>query len=177
MSWRRILGVLVLASLMLPFLVAWQFLERRIFDVKKEIHDRINAEEIEPDVLLKFTPVQSAQLAWEHDREFMYQGMMYDIICSEMFNDTIWYWCHLDIKESTLKRKLNNLLVNGVDSAPLNQDHNKQLTHFFKTLFFVSSKAATTAYLSSSQEILFAYADQHYVSPGSSPPAPPPENI
>ena len=175
MKSRQLIGLLVLTLFTLPFFGAWHFLVNRIEHIKKDNHHSITAKSLRPDVLLKFTPEESARLAWEHSREFMYKGMMYDIICSEFVNDTIWYWCHLDIKESRLKKELNHLLAHGMNSLPVQKDHNNQLTHFFKTLFFYSRDYINNEQANSCRHIVFAFPNQAYSTLGISPPSPPPK--
>lgn len=103
--------------------------------VKQEFLSGMNEEAL---ILLKFkaSSVQ-AELHWEHSREFEYQGQMYDVVKSELKGDSIYYHCWPDHAESKLNRQIKELVANALNNNPQQQEHQKQLTHFFKSLFYL----------------------------------------
>jgi len=50
-------------------------------------------------VVLQFTTEEKALLNWEHDKEFEYQGQMYDVVDSYQVGDIFYYSCWPDMKK------------------------------------------------------------------------------
>jgi hypothetical protein len=138
---REVSGIGFLLILVLPFYGAWQFFSIRIDHIKQQTSLLIsNGIEEEHQVLFKFTEEESAQLTWEHSREFELNGEMYDVIRSEAKGDTTWYWCYRDQKETLAKNELRRMIVNALAQNP--RDYNKQIQigHFLSTLFVVPAR-------------------------------------
>lgn len=86
--------------------------------------------------LLKFSKSESlSKLNWEHANEFEYLGKMYDIVEKTIKNDSIIYLCWLDKEETTLNKKLKNLVQQALGHNPLNQDRQHKLVSFYKNLY------------------------------------------
>ena len=103
-------------------------------EVKRKIIAGIDKSEL---VLLKFTHVEkNAKLRWEHAKEFEYNGEMYDVVESKVAGDTNYYWCWWDNEETTLCKKLDELLYFALGHNPKKQENQKRLLNFYKSLFF-----------------------------------------
>ena len=140
---KGILSTGLLLCLILPFAATWKFLSIQLHQVKKEVSIQIrDGKPDRPEVLLKFTPEQSAQLYWEHSKEFEYKGEMYDVIRTEEKGDTVFYWCYWDKKETRLKKSLDNLLTNAIGQGPLNKNTQDHLVSFFKSLYHIKDQPA-----------------------------------
>lgn len=138
---KGMFSVGLLLCLLVPFLASWHFLADRIRQVKEEVRQNINTKKYEEEkVLFKFTSEDSSKLYWEHSREFQYEGEMYDVIRSEKKNDTIWYWCYWDKKETKLKRDLAQLSIRILPPSDQQQKSQNCINHFFKTLYPVFPK-------------------------------------
>jgi hypothetical protein len=123
--------------------------------------------------LLAFTPEQAHLLRWEHDREFEYQGQMYDIVRTYQHHDTTYFECWPDHEETRLKRKMNSLLVNETNGAPFPSENEKRLFDFFKSL--VSPHAAMMWNTADNLTSILPdkpvyYYSNHYCRPPSPPP-------
>lgn len=80
-------------------------------------------------------------LRWEHEREFEYKSMMYDIVKIEETNDSITYHCWADFEESELYHQIKKEADLESNHDPV-QKHNNQLQiEFFKILYFENIKS------------------------------------
>ncbi len=131
---------------------------------------------IEDQLLWKFSTNDSkTKLRWEHSREFEYMGEMYDIIRWEKRGDTLWYWCYWDREETKLKKRLNFLMVKMMGPAPQSRNEGRQLTEFFRSLYFPFEKVTTDVVVFSKEKkelspYLFSMVKYEII-----PPSPPPE--
>lgn len=122
-------------------------LQIQIQQVRREVKDEVIAgmskEEL---VLLTFAEKEKhTQLDWEHATEFEYKGKMYDVVETKSIGDTTYYWVWCDDKETTLNQKINQLVYLALGSNPKNQENQKRLHHFFKSLY--CSNAETTEFI------------------------------
>lgn len=54
--------------------------------------------------------------------EFRYRGRMYDIVRQERHNDTTWYYCIYDVKETALVRRLEKAAEAQANAGPVLAD-------------------------------------------------------
>ena len=131
-------------------------------------------EEEEDQVLFKFTDEEAADLSWEHSKEFEYKGEMYDIIRQERKNDTTWYWCYWDKKETKVRKDMRNVLARAL-TLPQQQKNQERIGDFFKTLFLHQGLQFRTQDAGASS-ITHAQRDAPSVLTNApNPPNPPPE--
>ena len=57
----------------------------------------------------------NSELKWIHEREFQYQGILYDIFTSEECQGKMHYWLWPDHEETKLHQQLRNLLAQQSD--------------------------------------------------------------
>lgn len=86
-------------------------------------------------VLLKFTKADSAELRWEHAREFEHHGEMYDIVERSLQGDTTYYYCWWDHEETKLNKKLQSILANIWQSNSNKKEQEDHLMALYKSLF------------------------------------------
>jgi hypothetical protein len=124
--------------LAIPFAGAFGWFTGRLVLVRHEVTARL-ATDTHTGPLVKLTFARGDVrdlLEWEHSREFRYRGEMYDVARTEETTDSITYWCHHDVKETSLRREISTWLARtfgGGDNgtpAPV-----RQLVHFFATLY------------------------------------------
>lgn len=97
------------------------------------IHD-LDREEL---ALLKFSKEETeTRLKWKHSREFEYNGSMYDIVETEVREDSIIYWCWWDHKETKLNKQLAQLVSIALNGSPQNQNQKWQIQQIIKTLYY-----------------------------------------
>ena len=90
-------------------------------------------------VLMKFTQSESqTKLRWEHAKEFEFDGQMYDIIETEIKGDSIFYRCWWDHAETMLNKQLKNLVADALEKDPKNNESQKRLLHFYKSLYLAN---------------------------------------
>ncbi len=140
-------------------------------EIKHQIIAGIDKQEL---VLLKFTEESAhQQLKWKHSKEFEYKGSMYDIVEKEVRNDTIYYWCWWDHKETALNKQLNKLLSDVMGQNPQKKEKESQVNKFYASLFCSQQdhwqpllEANERPSFDSQHPLFFIY---------TSPPVPPPE--
>lgn len=107
-----------------------------------------------------------------HDREFCFQGMMYDIVRQEAHGDTTWYYCLSDEKEMQLFASLDELVKRELDQDPARKKPGEKLQRLLSSLF-----------LCDKQDLFFVNPTREFERPYSFnlatwfdiPPIPPPE--
>jgi hypothetical protein len=124
--------------LAIPFAGAFGWFTGRLVVVRHEVKAKLATDKhAGPLVKLTFARGDVRDLlAWEHSREFRYQGEMYDVARTEEATDSISYWCHHDVKETSIRREISKWLArtfgrgdNGTP-APV-----RQLVHFFANMY------------------------------------------
>lgn len=123
-------------------------------------------------VLLKFTKADSVKLRWEHDREFEYQGEMYDVVERHIKGDTTYYYCWWDFEETILNQKLQSLLTEIWQSNPNKKEHENHLIALYKSLFISIEISQNTSLTEDvTHEPHYLYGVKKWEIP---PPVPPP---
>jgi len=130
---------LLLICLLAPVIGIYGWLQHKRYVVKKEVKRQIIAGMDRDElVLLKFSKEEiKTLLRWEHDEEFEYREQMYDVVEVIEKDGMIHYWCWKDDEETLLKKDLDRLLAGALGSSPQNNDHQKQIKNFFKTLYYL----------------------------------------
>lgn len=112
-------------------------------------------------------------LEWEEEREFEYQGQMYDVVDTAIEGDSIRYRCYRDHAESRLKREMRRLVAKPLKDDPATAGNALRLITFFQSLFCVEAPSwmlpageKTGAYFSCLSSLGLLTGP---------PPAPPPE--
>ena len=104
-----LLSLLLLASsssLFLTFIIKHAI-------IRNEIKDRIKSGLPKTSLTLikKYNEKgrKNLLLKWFRENEFSFNGKMYDVVTEEKHGDTIWYYCLMDEKESSLFNKMGEL--------------------------------------------------------------------
>lgn len=164
--------------LVAPFAATYSWLQMQKKSVKSQVKKQIIAGiEEEELVHLAFTIDESKSiLDWEHENEFEFQGLMYDIVKSEIRGDSIFYICWLDKVESRLNNKLNEILARNLGDNPQNRNKQKQLIDFYKILIYEELADINfnlfQAFNSNYHEHFLIYKSIKF-----SPPNPPPQSV
>ena len=72
-----------------------------------------------------------ARVEWKHNKEFRFEGEMYDIVQKQQQGDSIHFWCWWDKEETLLNRKIEKLAYLALNG---NETSNNQKNHFFRFL-------------------------------------------
>ena len=134
----RFRSFFLVAVLAIPFAGAFGWFTGRLVMVRHAVAARLEVDKhIGPLVKLSFALGEEGDLLeWEHSREFRYRGEMYDVARAEQTTDSISYWCHHDVKETSLRREISKWLARtfggGSNDTPAPV---RQLVHFLANLY------------------------------------------
>lgn len=128
---------LLLFALTFPFVVIYFSLQYQIKKTKHKIkYHVIEKAPLQSLVLLKFTKKETISLLkWQHDKEFEFCEVMYDVVKEELHGDSVFYYCWQDNEETQLYRKVKRLLAFSLQQNPQRREAKNILLSFFKTLF------------------------------------------
>lgn len=135
---KQLIGLFLLLCLLLPSAGTYVWLSLHKIQLKKEVKKTLIASiEMEELVLLKFSKEDAEKkLEWEHSKEFEFEGNMYDIVKTQVINDSISYWCWLDYKETKLNKKLNKILIGALEEDTESKEKHTRLSYFHQQLFY-----------------------------------------
>lgn len=172
---KKIVAILLLFSLFLPFLGTISLFNIQKYQAKKELKRKlITGLEDSALVLLVFTKKEKESLYWEHEKEFKYQGFMYDIVKQKVEGTRYFYWCWKDHKETLLYKKLEKLVALALGDDPLQKQNQLQLKWFHNLLFFKSETPYSfTVFTEEKNHKKFNYSN-NYTSLQIIPTKPPP---
>ncbi len=133
---KQLNGILFLLCILVPIMgtYAWLHYQREQIheEVKQQILSGIDREEL---VVFKFSLADSKLLDWKEDREFAYQGQMYDVVESRIMADSIQYWCWWDQKESQIEKQIEECTARLFHQNPQQQHQQEKLHDFYKNLY------------------------------------------
>jgi hypothetical protein len=172
----KIVGILLSFCFAAPVATTFVMLHYQKKQVKREIKRKIIAGiDKEELVLLKFTEVEKqTELNWKHAREFEFRGSMYDIVETEFHGDTTYYWCWWDYEETQLNKQLDELVTIDLGNNPENDENQKRLHTFFKSLYCSETDQKETFVFRELKCKYFSSPDL-YRTLIHFPPVPPPE--
>lgn len=175
---RTAFSILLLLSLLAPIATTFYVLQHQKKQVKREVKRKIIAGIDKKElVLLKFSNAEkSSKLKWKHSKEFKFNNEMYDVVESLQVGDTTYFWCWWDYEETALNKQLIQLVSVAWNNNPKNQENQKRLFQFFKSLYFLQSADRTALESEVSRSMANNFVDL-YQSVPNSPPIPPPKIV
>lgn len=175
---NRSAAILLFLCLWAPFAGTWFGLHWQIASVKKEVKRNLIAGLDKNElVLLRFSQADAAiVLRWEHEKEFEFQGQMYDIVERQTIGDTVIFRCWWDHAETRLNVRLAQLVENALGDDPQKKESETRLQNFLRTLFPPES-IPLFPLLSPENAPHFAICLPSFSSLPHAPPAPPPEIV
>lgn len=143
---RQSLIILFIASLTVPFISVFSWLQIEKSALKREIkHQIMDLTSDEELISLTFHKNDTLKLLdWEHSGEFEYQGEMYDVVRREYQDDKVTYHLWWDHEETELNRQLTDLTASLFDQSPAKEKSSKQLSFFLDQLFVDQVNTALT---------------------------------
>ena len=136
---RKILSILLVFVLFYSIMGFYLNFKIEQYQVKREIkHKIINNLPEKELTLIKISSGNSGKIKWmEEDKEFRYNGKMYDVVKIKKVNDTTYYYCFNDEKESKLLSHLDNLVKEQTGNSKSRTIQKKQVTdYFFQQILF-----------------------------------------
>jgi hypothetical protein len=175
---QRLFGVVLLLALFLPFIGAYTWLHQQRKGIRKEAKHRIIAgiDRKELTYLTFSTEEAEVLLNWKHDKEFEYNGEMYDIVHRNEGKDSVSYWCWWDKAETRLNKQLKTLVADIMGHHPEDRKTRGRLTAFFKTPWYqVTNEWSANLYIES--QYVFGFTTQLYTPPVREIVLPPPQIV
>ncbi|MDX1652970.1 MAG: hypothetical protein R3277_10790 [Brumimicrobium sp.] len=109
---KRISALLLLLVVSIPFWGSYGWLKYEKYTLKKSLKKELSLIS-EEEHFVHFTfnlKDTAAHLKWEHSKEFEYRGEMYDIVSRKYSGDSVTYKLWWDQRETTLNRRLAELV-------------------------------------------------------------------
>ena len=105
--------------------------------VKRKLKEGISENEL---VKLTFSKKEiPTLLKWEHDKEFEYNGQMYDVVEVADIGDSLQYLCWWDKAETATKKNKHNLLQAGIDSSNPEKHLPYTFSDYYKSIYFITN--------------------------------------
>jgi hypothetical protein len=128
---RGALVALLLGCVGVGVLGEWLVFKIIKSDIHREIENRIKlAAATESDLVIIKIPNLNPPKDFvfiEAGREFRYRGEMYDIVSQAVKNDTTYYHCIHDVRETALYANLNHKIYNEFTANPTHQKKYNEL--------------------------------------------------
>lgn len=171
---RKISSFLLLLCFVAPLGLTFSILKVKQWQVREQI-ERDILQGIDKGELVQFTfsKLESEELDWEHEREFMFKGQSYDVVEQEIKGDSITYYVWWDKVETKIKNQLAELVAMAMNQDTEQQQNQNQLEKLFKSVYWASSSVETERILLREQSIV-APVFETYASLQWAPPVPPP---
>ena len=104
--------------------------------VKRKLKEGILENEL---VKLTFSKKEIPKLLkWEHDKEFEYNGQMYDVAEVADIGDSLQYLCWWDKAETATKKNKQKLLYAGIDSSNPSKHFPFTFSDYYKSIYFIN---------------------------------------
>lgn len=113
-------------------------------------------------------------LHWVHEKEFSYNGNMFDIIKKEIIGEKVIFYCFADTKEDLLETSFEIHFQNGKETKSLDSNNHKINLQSFSD---VITRPANIQSLHLAVESLIPTTTERELTSFSNVITPPPENI
>jgi len=149
--------------------------EEHRMQIKKDVKQKLIAVSHQQLVKLAFTQKEElTRLKWHDEKEFEWNGEMYDVVETQINGDTTFYLCWWDHEETELNKKLDELVADALGNSTKNRQNKNKLLELFEMLYVADSTPEKPSVACSSKQT--NYTGQHiYQSISLSHPFPPPE--
>ncbi len=183
----RLASISVLSILLINIAGYYPVYKIQQWQIRKEIKKKIKASVPEDELYRIKVTKNSTELEWvREDKEFIYDGKMYDIVRCESSGDSITYFCINDTQEMMLFQKLDELVQKNMDSDSSEEpEQNDDFGHrrpvkraakiFYSLHYLLSENIQFSNYRFSSP--LHRDLENFYVSPVRSCDFPPPRQL
>ncbi|MGE0561829.1 MAG: hypothetical protein AB7O47_08440 [Flavobacteriales bacterium] len=135
---KQTFAILLLITLLFNTIGVVVLFKIQQYQVKKEIKQRIK-QDLPPEELttIVLTQQNSHEFDWEHEREFRYKRIMYDVVKKERVNETTTLLhCITDNQETALFAKLNEEVKKNMDSKNNGTSPLKNVFKLLSSIYF-----------------------------------------
>lgn len=99
------------------------------------------------------------KLGWKRKgKEFLYKGVMYDVVKSEKKDDSVLYYCITDVEETQLLLILGQLVKEHLAHSKKYNSAKKFLKYFLKKLY-ISQQVIESIAISDTSEFFFVFKE------------------
>jgi hypothetical protein len=107
---RKYFGIAILMFMLMPFLATLLWVKGEQYAAKKHVKRSIMYNTPKDELIrFDFQLSDTVLLNWKHNKEFEWQGEMYDIIYREYHNDGVIYYAWHDARETALNNQMARL--------------------------------------------------------------------
>jgi len=107
-------------------------LKGRQLNVKETVWEHLEREQAHL-IPITFHQKELDQLDWKDEREFQFQGRMYDVKHAEVFADSITYFCYQDELETKIIHEIRELVEGWLDPSKSEQEESFTMDALLKT--------------------------------------------
>jgi hypothetical protein len=159
----------------LGYFVAFKFSQ---LEIKAEMHSRIMTETPVSRLVCVIVPAEKLNtICWTEDREFSFEGKMYDLVKKEKYADgSVHFYCLNDSKEDELLNKLDENLASQLDAGKNTNSKTGKLILKLLAFDYFSQPASNTIYLESVSCLKQNFI-LHYLSLSREISSPPPRIV
>lgn len=172
---KKLISIILLLSLILPFVGTVSWLNYQKKQVKRQIKHQIIAG-IDKSELVQFTFTKAQikeELNWKHAKEFEYNNSMYDIVEADTTENSLTFLCWWDYKETKLNKQLTKLLAQFLGNDQQNKNTKTRFAQFYQSLYHTKNIPWEAIYKEQNITNNFAYI-VNYTSLHFPPTTPPP---
>jgi hypothetical protein len=172
---KALVSFTLIFVLTLPFWLIPSYLylqkEHARYSVKEKLKQQLSKEDLKT---LRFSKHQvNTVLDWEHEKEFEFNGNMYDVIEKTSTQDSVIFIVWKDNDETTIKRQLDDVMASLYSQPdPVQQ---VRLICFIKSLIYQQPDFHNELFLGSYREKLSGFYCFIYSDPELSISSPPPQ--
>jgi hypothetical protein len=160
-----------------PFYGTYLYLSLQQKAIKEGVQNKIE-EGIPINEMVKLTFSTSEidkVLRWEHDKEFEYQGQMYDIIEVLEKGDSIQYLCWWDKAETASKENMQKLISEEINKSKPSKHKPLNFSDYYKSVYVYFHFYDQNEIVVPFERTSFSFA-KHEGTLSTQPPFPPPKN-
>lgn len=134
---KNILGILLVLIIISPPGFLYLSFHKERGAVRNEVRAMLFAGmDRDKLVVLSFSLQDAASLlSWKDRHEFEYRGRMFDVVETDILEDSVSYLCWPDDEETRLNRKLDELVAKALGSDPQKRNNSNRLVDFLKIQF------------------------------------------
>jgi hypothetical protein len=130
---RLISAISLFLVFVIPFVGGYLFLQYSQEQHQSDIHAALeNGSKDHELIFLVFTDQELTQLKWKHDKEFEWNGEMYDVVSVEERDGQKAFWCWKDHKDTRINNQRESLALKAMSNHPDEDDTEAPLPAQYK---------------------------------------------
>jgi hypothetical protein len=175
---KSLFGILLIITLSAPLIGGYICIENSRIRIKKEVKKKILAGIDRKElILLKFSKKEVADnLKWENSTEFEFENKMYDIVEQHVIGDSVFYYCWDDNEETSLNKKLDEILKLVLGNDYQTKNKQKNLISYLKLVYNYNGDLYLHLILYPIKRTIYSFYFKNFSNLSISPLVPPPEN-